>query len=108
SSRKIHVAPEAAPDLAVPLREITLSPESGEAPVRVYDASGPYTDNTVEIDVNRGLPRLREAWIAERGGTERYDGRITKPEDNGNVSERHAARTFPLTHQPLRGLPDKP
>ncbi|WP_072389666.1 phosphomethylpyrimidine synthase ThiC, partial [Hyphomicrobium sp. CS1GBMeth3] len=107
-SRKLYVAPEAAPDLAVPLREITLTPESGEAPVRVYDASGPYTDDAAEIDVNRGLPRIREAWIAERGGTERYEGRTIKPEDNGGVSGRHAARTFPIAHQPLRGRKDVP
>ena len=41
SSRKIYVSPEAAPDLRVPLREITLS-STAEPPVRVYDTTGPY------------------------------------------------------------------
>lgn len=44
--------------------------------VRLYDTSGPYTDPAFEVDVRRGLPALRSAWIDERGDTTRYDGRI--------------------------------
>ena len=69
-SRKTHVVPEAAPDLRVPLREIVLSKESGEAPLPVYDTSGPYTDPAAHIDLAAGLPALRAAWIAERGDSE--------------------------------------
>ena len=61
ASRKIHAAPDAAPDLRVPVREIVLSEGSGEAPLPVYDTSGPYTDPAVTIDVNKGLPRNRTA-----------------------------------------------
>ncbi|MGE0024390.1 MAG: phosphomethylpyrimidine synthase ThiC [Hyphomicrobium sp.] len=107
-SRKIYTSPEAAPGLAVPLREIVLSPESGEPPVRVYDSSGPYTDPATAIDVTRGLPRHREAWVIERGGVERYTGRAIKPEDNGSVSARHTAREFPVAHQPLRASSPSP
>ncbi len=102
-SRKIHSEPEGMPGLKVPFREITLSPESGEPPVRVYDPSGPYTDTAAAIDVDKGLPRHREAWVTERGGVERYEGRTIRPEDNGSVTGRHAARAFPVAHQPLRG-----
>src|SRR5215470_20086816 len=94
SSRKIFASPDAAPDLRVPLREIMLSEGSGEPNLPVYDTSGPYTDNNVAIDVNKGLPRTRQAWVRERGGVEEYDGRIIKPEDNGNVGAAHAARAF--------------
>ena len=45
----------------VPMREIALS--GGEAPLRVYDTSGPR-----DCDVRKGLPRLREPWITGRGG----------------------------------------
>jgi phosphomethylpyrimidine synthase len=107
-SRKIYLAPEAAPDLRVPFREITLQSESGEPPVRVYDPSGPYTESGNTIDVNRGLPRQREAWVLERGGVERYEGRTIKPEDNGGVTGRHAARAFPVANQPLRGISPSP
>lgn len=44
--------------------------EHENKPVTVYDTSGPYTDPTFHYDVNKGLPRLREKWIEERGDTE--------------------------------------
>src|SRR3979490_1994373 len=74
-SRKIHVAPEAAPDLRVPLREIALSEGSGEPPLPVYDTSGPYTDDTADIDVEKGLRRARIEWGRARGGRGDYSGR---------------------------------
>ena len=107
-SRKAHVTPEAAPDLRVPIREIVLSKESGEAPLPVYDTSGPYTDNDVAIDVENGLKRTRIEWVKERGGVEEYDGRPIKPVDNGNVSGKHLARNFPNTPKPFRALDGKP
>ncbi|MEQ1718860.1 MAG: phosphomethylpyrimidine synthase, partial [Hyphomicrobium sp.] len=100
ASRKIYVAPEGHPDVRVPLREIALSPESGEGAFRVYDPSGPYTDTNATINVETGLPRVRETWVKERGGIESYQGRDVRPEDNGNVSGAHAARDFPNKPQP--------
>ena len=67
-SRKIHVAGSRA-DLQVPMREIALTRTptvfGGEenAPVTVYDTSGPYTDPEVRIDLSAGLPALRRAWV---------------------------------------------
>jgi phosphomethylpyrimidine synthase len=101
-SRKIYARPDAAPDLKVPLREIALDASSDEPPVPVYDPSGPYTDPHAAIDVERGLPRARDAWVKERGGVEEYDGRPVQPVDNGNVSGKHLARNFPNTPKPLR------
>jgi len=103
-SRKVYVSPGDAPDLRVPFREIVLSEASGEAPFRVYDSSGPYSDAAATIDVEKGLPRVRDAWVQERGGVEAYDGRAVKPEDNGNVSGSHAARVFPTVVRPLRAM----
>ena len=54
----------------VPMREIALS--GGEAPLRVYDTSGPQGG-----DVRQGLPPLREAWITGRGGVEARPGAAT-------------------------------
>jgi len=107
-SRKIYARPDAAPELKVPLREIALDPSSGEPPLPVYDPSGPYTDPDAVIDVERGLSRPRSEWVRERGGVEDYDGRAIKPVDNGNVSGKHLARTFPNTPKPWRGLDGKP
>ncbi len=104
SSRKIFSTPDTAPDVRVPLREIILSEGAGEPNLPVYDTSGPYTDPSIVIDVNAGLPRNRLAWVKERGGVEEYEGRTIKPEDNGNLSTDKAARAFTAHHQPLRGL----
>ncbi|MFD0691030.1 phosphomethylpyrimidine synthase ThiC [Actinomadura fibrosa] len=71
------------PDLRVPMREVPLT--DGGAVV-LYDTSGPYTDPAHETDVRRGLPALREAWIAERGDTVPYQGRAVRPEDDGRRS----------------------
>ena len=90
----------------MPFREIALT--GGEPAFRVYDPSGPYTDAAASIDVEKGLPRLRDAWVIERGGVETYVGRDVKPEDNGNVIGKHLARDFPHKPAPLRGLPGKP
>jgi phosphomethylpyrimidine synthase len=108
ASRKVYVAPDAAPDLRVPMREIILSKESGEPPLPVYDTTGPYTDNDVAIDVERGLKRTRIEWVKERRGVEEYDGRPIQPVDNGNVSGKHLARNFPNTPKPFRALDGKP
>ena len=106
-SRKVYAAPQAAPDLKVPLREVALDPSSSEPPVPLYDPSGPYSDPDATIDVEKGLPRLRTAWVRERG-VEDYEGRAIKPVDNGNVSDKHLARSFPNTPKPLRGADGKP
>ena len=82
-SRKIHIAGTIHPDIRVAMREVALDPSATEPPVRIYDASGPYTDATTTIDIAAGLPPLRTAWVEARGDVERYPGREVKPEDNG-------------------------
>ncbi len=78
-SRKVYVE-GSRPDIRVPMREISLDDTptdfggEGNAPVLVYDTSGPYTDPDVMIDVRKGLGDVRSAWIDARGDTERLDG----------------------------------
>src|SRR5215475_874205 len=107
ASRKVYSQPEAAPDLRVPLREIVLDASSGESPLPVYDTTGPYTDPTVAIDVEKGLPRIRIEWVKERGGVEEYSGREVKAVDNGNVTGKHLARNFPGVPKPWHALDGK-
>ncbi|HEY3776727.1 MAG TPA: phosphomethylpyrimidine synthase ThiC [Rhizomicrobium sp.] len=73
-SRKIYVN-------GVPFREVVLS--GGEPPVRLYDTSGPYTDEAASIDIEKGLEAPRREWILGRGDVEQYGGRARKPEDDG-------------------------
>ena len=94
-SRKVYAAAKERPDVKVPFREIALSDPS-EAPVRVYDPSGPYTETGFAPDLTAGLPSVREAWIAARG-YQAIEGRAIKPEDNGNVSADRLAPHCPAT-----------
>jgi phosphomethylpyrimidine synthase len=79
NSRKVYVQ-GSRPDIRVPMREITLTPTAvtgadgseqfeQNPPVRVYDTSGPYSDPAASIDVRKGLPLVRDSWIAERDDT---------------------------------------
>jgi phosphomethylpyrimidine synthase len=84
-SRKIYVGSPNDPTVRVAMREIDLEPSSGEAPLRVYDCSGPYTDPNARIDIMAGLPEVRRDWIRGRGDVEEVPQREVKPEDNGQL-----------------------
>ncbi|QIC63050.1 phosphomethylpyrimidine synthase ThiC [Acinetobacter schindleri] len=75
ASRKIYIQ-GSRPDIQVPMREISLTDTptglGGEKnlPLMVYDTSGAYTDPAITIDLNKGLPHVRESWIEQRGDSE--------------------------------------
>ncbi|MER3446970.1 MAG: phosphomethylpyrimidine synthase ThiC [Candidatus Dadabacteria bacterium] len=115
-SRKVYVKGRIH-NIDVAMREIHLDDSVSKPGVRgtedsrkslsitVYDTSGPYTDPNVEIDVHKGLQRLREKWILERGDVERLD----------NFSSQYARRSlqnpnldnirFKHIRKPLRAKP---
>lgn len=82
ASKKVYVQ-GSRPDIAVPFREISLTDtptglaqgglEKNE-PILVYDTSGVYTDPNVQIDLNKGLPHVRQNWILERDDSEELSG----------------------------------
>ena len=101
-SAKVLSNPESHPGIAVPFRDVALSPESGEPPFRLYDTSGCYTDPQIAIDVAKGAPAVRGEWIAGRG----FDWptpRPTRPEDNGNVGDDKLVAAFPGRRTVLAG-----
>lgn len=76
-SEKVYIPSSSDGRIRVPMRKISMSPTEREgkapeenAPLYVYDTSGPFTDPSIQIDVTEGIPRIREAWIAERNDTE--------------------------------------
>ncbi|BEU05101.1 phosphomethylpyrimidine synthase [Agarivorans sp. OAG1] len=84
NSEKIYIQ-GSRDDIQVAMRQINLSDSlvggtkeeptfEPNEPVRVYDTSGIYTDENAELDVHKGLPQLRKAWIEERGDTEELAG----------------------------------
>ncbi len=88
------------------------------APVRVYDTSGPWTDPSHKHNVRDGLPAHRRDWIAARGDVEEYQGREVLPQDNGyltkgaeeiaRVKDSGTLEEFPgLRRSPLRAKPGR-
>jgi phosphomethylpyrimidine synthase len=126
NSEKIYVQ-GSRPDIRVPMRQISLDITPTEfggevnAPVIVYDTSGPYTDPAATIDVRKGLGDVRSSWIKDRNDTELLDGlssnfgleRLADPEltamrfahvrnprrakASANVSQMHYARQGIIT-----------
>ena len=104
-SRKLYATPEGRLDIRVPVREIVLTDPS-EAPVRVYDPSGPYTETDAAIDLGRGLPLVREPWITARNYAA-IEARPVKPEDNGNVSADALVAPCPAERIVRRAAPSQ-
>ncbi|MDR3707980.1 MAG: phosphomethylpyrimidine synthase ThiC [Capsulimonadaceae bacterium] len=105
ASRKIYVAGARYEDVQVPMREITLTPTTtpggarveANAPLRVYDTSGPYTDPAYDTDVRKGLPPLRDRWIRARASYDVVDPAApyelgTRGVEQMNVPARKALR----------------
>lgn len=122
NSKKVYVSGTLHPDIRVPFREITLTPTQGadgtvvrNAPLRVYDTSGVWGDDSQACDVEAGLAPMRRDWILARGDVEAYDGREIQPQDNGYLTKGHEKyarlrssakgrlKVFPgLKRQPIR------
>ena len=111
-SQKIYVQ-GSRPDIRVPMREISLDVTptdfGGEinAPVLVYDTSGPYTDPTVQIDVRKGLADVRSAWIDDRGDTELLDGLTSQFGQQRLADAELTKMRFAHVRNPRRAKPGK-
>ena len=79
-AEKAYMQGNLFPFIRVGMQKVNLTPTveiiDGEkrlipnTPVYVYDTSGVFSDPNVEIDLKKGLPRMREEWIVERGDVE--------------------------------------
>lgn len=77
---KVYLPGKLFPQLRVGMQKVNLSPtvelKNGEKqilpnkPVYIYDTSGPFGDPQATIDLKKGLPRIREAWLKQRGDVE--------------------------------------
>ncbi|MGO3870777.1 MAG: phosphomethylpyrimidine synthase ThiC [Alcaligenes sp.] len=109
NSRKIYQT-GSRPDLRVPFREISLADtpsQFGAEPnpsLSVYDTSGPYTDPTVQIDIRKGLPPLRQAWVTERGDTELMAGLNSQYGQARQADPELDTLRFELKRQPRRSI----
>ena len=117
ASEKIYVPGTLFP-IKVGMRKISLTPTvtfdhdnnrivTENAPVCVYDTSGPFTDPDVKVDINRGIPRLREQWIADRGDVEQLDN-ITSEYGRERLADKSLDEIrFPHLMKPYKAKPGK-
>ena len=112
NSKKVYIE-GSSPDIQVPFREISISDTPSEfgaeknAPVLVYDTSGPYTDPQYDIDIQNGLPALRIKWISDREDTEILDGPSSDyGKERKNDPELEKMR-FNLQRKPRKAKPGK-
>lgn len=81
SSFKKYVSGTRFPDIKVSMREIEISKgmadkhidELPKERIPVYDTSGPYTDPDIKIEIEQGIPRIREKWILDRNDVEQLN-----------------------------------
>src|SRR5262249_60915703 len=104
ASRKIYVSPQRS-DVRVPMREITLS--GGNAPIRLYDTSGPYTDPDAFLDVKLGLPPLRLPWITGRGDVDELAGPSSHYRRQRDEDPTLGGIRFASVRRPLRAKPGR-
>jgi phosphomethylpyrimidine synthase len=111
-SRKIYVR-GSRDDLRVGMREIeqddtpTSDGVEKNPPITVYDTSGPFTDPAIEIDLLKGIPDLRSAWIEERGDTELLDGPSSEFGRQRQDDPELASLRFEHIRRPRRALPGR-
>jgi phosphomethylpyrimidine synthase len=97
SGRKVYVQ-TSRPDLEVPMREIDVASShdryggGANPPLRLYDTGGLHTDPDAEVDVRRGLPKLRRPWVLERGDVDEVPGRNGQPPAGGIAAATGGAR----------------
>lgn len=112
-SKKIYVQGKIH-DIQVAMREITLTPTKlangkleENAPVTVYDTGGAYTDENAVIDVKKGLSRLREQWILDRGDVEELTDVSSEYGKERKNDEKLDALRFEHIRKPLRAKEGK-
>lgn len=118
SSEKVYMEGTLFPGIRVAMRKVNLTPTvtkdkngkkhfSENAPVYVYDTSGAYSDPKVEINLKRGLPRLREPWILKRGGVEKLSQQSSEYCRERLANKSLDELRFQHIALPYRALPGK-
>ncbi|MBL8938301.1 MAG: phosphomethylpyrimidine synthase ThiC, partial [Archangium sp.] len=112
-SKKVYVSGTRFPELKVPMREVTQAPTrhangkiTENAPVRLYDTSGPFTDPSLAIDLRRGVPVVRD-WVSKRSDVEQLEGSSSEFARARLADPRLAALRFELDRKPLRAKAGK-
>lgn len=117
SSEKIYI-PGEINKIQVGMRKIKLTDtvtmdEEGQEvikknnPMIVYDTSGPYSDPKIQIDIRKGLPRIREEWYAKRKDLIRLHHLTSEYGRNRLADKSLDPIRFPQYHLPIRAKEGK-
>jgi phosphomethylpyrimidine synthase len=99
-------------NIKVGMRRINLYPtvkivdghrvETPNDPVVVYDTSGVFTDPSVQVDINKGIPRVRQQWVVERADTEELP-QMSSEYGRMRLADKSLDEVrFPVQHLPRR------
>lgn len=106
NSKKVYIDGKLHP-IKVAMREITLSPTkltNGKIeinpPITIYDTSGAYTDENIEIDIRKGLDRIREQWILDRHDVQILEGVTSEYGKERLADKKLDELRFEYSHKP--------
>jgi phosphomethylpyrimidine synthase len=113
NSKKVFVT-GSSEDIRVPMREITQSPTAKSdgtleenPPIYVYDTTGSYTDPNENIDLHKGIKKIRTKWIEQRGDSEILEDFSSKYFHKRNQDEKLNALRFPNISKPRKAKSGK-
>ena len=105
ASHKLYIQSQRVADVRVAMRAVHLSSNGNghlsaghaehDAPVTIYDTSGPYTDTNAGTDIRQGLKPLRSAWIHSRDDVEELASSSYRPVNGKNGSHDSQTERFP-------------
>ncbi|MGZ8434693.1 MAG: phosphomethylpyrimidine synthase ThiC [Candidatus Binatia bacterium] len=115
ASHKIYVHSHQRPEISVAMRAVVLSNAQhgngngnghgahANAPLMIYDTSGPYTDPEAQTDIRRGLKPMRLDWIRGRGDIEELAGSSYQApvKKNGKASDPQTERFPDRARRPI-------
>ena len=115
NSQKVYIEGELHKGIKVPMRAISLddsddhfnNARTPNAPVLVYDTSGPYTDPSQEIDIHSGLTPIRQSWIAAREDVQLLGGLSSEYGRARAENEKLDSLRFQNIRKPLKAKPGK-
>ena len=109
-SEKVYLPGTIYPELRVGMRKVEQVPSTtfaGEEKVitpnpdiYIYDTSGPFSDPDIEIDLKKGLPRLREPWILHRNDVEQLP-EITSEYGRMRRDDKSLDHALNISHYPI-------
>jgi phosphomethylpyrimidine synthase len=108
-SKKIYKNGKIFPFLNIPFRRVELSPTIDaqrqnlhNTPLDLYDASGPYTDQNMKINIAKGLPTLRKPWILDRHDVEELSQSSSEFRRTREANDQLNNLRFPQTNKILK------